>query len=163
MTKIADYAYMRNFSLEEALIPRNVVEIGNNAFFMCTNLKTLKMQNVKSVGINAFYGCIALKDIDFGNALTTIKIESFHRCTSIEKLQFPDSIESIEPMAFYACKSLKEICFGKSLSNIGYEAFDLCPVLEKITMPRQLFSNLQTKFTAIFGKPSNSIQLDLYG
>ena len=44
MTKIADYAYMRNFSLEEALIPQNVTEIGNNAFFMCTNLKTLKMQ-----------------------------------------------------------------------------------------------------------------------
>ncbi len=81
VTSIKAGAFKNNKKLKKITIPASVKTIGNNAFYGCTNLKTVvfaKKSKLASIGKNAFYNC---------KALTSVKITST-KLTKIGKKAF---------------------------------------------------------------------------
>ncbi|MDD6043003.1 MAG: leucine-rich repeat domain-containing protein [Eubacteriaceae bacterium] len=86
-----------------------------------------------------FFECNSLKDVAFGtnSQLTTIGQGSFQSCTSLETIDIPDSVTSINSGAFTKCSKLNNVTFGNNsqLINIGNSAFSCCTGLTSIDVP----------------------------
>ena len=50
--------------------------------------------------------------------------EAFEGCTNLEKISFPDSVNTINPFAFSGCFRLKDVMIPESVTRIGVYAFD---------------------------------------
>ncbi len=94
----------------------------------------------------AFKEYIILEDID--TDATEIKIPSeieglpvkhcniyFSKYENLEKVTFPDTVESLMVHQFYGCKKLKEVILPKGIQEIPYDAFHGCKNLNHINLP----------------------------
>jgi hypothetical protein len=83
-------------------IPNTVTNVGNCAFFACTNLSSVTIpDSVASIGTMAFYYCVNLIDVTI-----------------------PDGITNIGQDAFYGCFNLTEVYFQGSAPAAGADLFD---------------------------------------
>jgi hypothetical protein len=62
--------------------------------------------SLTEIGEWAFFGCSNLKNVTFGNGVTTIGINAFRSCTSLETVFISRSVASIHTGAFPACGKL---------------------------------------------------------
>ncbi|MBE6838568.1 MAG: leucine-rich repeat domain-containing protein [Ruminococcus sp.] len=93
----------------ELLIPdeikgRDVMEIGESAFFDCKNVTTVSLPD----GIEEIEAC------------------AFKNCTALTTINIPDSVEQIDGYAFSGCTGLTEITIPDSVTTIDGRAFDGC-------------------------------------
>ena len=65
---------------------------------------------------------------------------SFHRCTSLSTIDFPEDLTSIPIEAFMNCSSLTEISIPQSVTSIGYYTFAHCTALTSIDIPDSVTS-----------------------
>jgi len=129
-----DDNFLYNKTISEKItsvtISKYVVDIGDNAFRDCRNLKKITFDrkaisemfgddsnsyreykfNLKSIGNYAFSGDVSLESIDLS----------------------PQGIKSIGDYAFYGCTGLKIIKLSKTIGYIGYNAFLNCTGLEDV-------------------------------
>ena len=70
--------------------------------------------------------------------VTTIENELFYGCNSLQKIDIPESVESIGDMAFYNCIKLQSVTFLNGLKRIGSEAFNECKNLRSIEIPESV-------------------------
>lgn len=64
-----------------AVIPSDVISIGNDAFFGCEGLSSITIPNsVRTIKSGAFNGCGGIKSITIPKGLTTIEISAFGNC-----------------------------------------------------------------------------------
>ncbi len=132
---------------EKVVIPNNVTEIGDYAFYMCDELKeyefptTLKRIGVKAfaqcyhlnnfvipdsvieLGHDAFETCNDLSSITIGTGLQTIPEYAFADCYSLTSVTIPGNVKKIDSHAFYGCSGIKELHFNEGLQEIGSYAF----------------------------------------
>ena len=93
--------------LEEIVIPRNVKKIVDGgilygAFCSCENLRSVtfeKGSDLTEIGNNAFYECWSLKSIRLPNKLREIGGLAFWK-TSLTEVQIPASVQVIGKDAF---------------------------------------------------------------
>ena len=111
-------------------IPDSVKEIGDGAFFDCTNLKKIAI----SKGLNAinkftFRKCSSLTEVNIKSSLTYIGYGAFQECKSLKQLLIPP-VENIYKYAFRDCISLTSVlycCNGFRKPNVDEFAFCGCP------------------------------------
>ncbi len=104
------------------------------ALYGCTSLRRIKLTGVRVVEDNVFYGCHALTDVEFGNKLETIGVDSF-RGNSLRNIKLP-KVRSIGNGAFSECHQLTEVeLLSKDLERIEGYAFESCPRLRRIAIP----------------------------
>ena len=60
--------------------------------------------------------------------------------TTLESVELPESLTSIENNAFYKCNTLKEINIPDGVTSIGIKAFYDCTALSDVTLPAGLTS-----------------------
>ncbi len=77
------------------------------------------------------------EEID-GMPVICIDENAFYECSSIVKINMPDSIVEIMNFAFYKCTGLQEITFSKELVKIGEHAFEGCTGLTRIKIPENV-------------------------
>ncbi len=68
-------------------IPDTITEIGQNTFYGCRQLVTVKVganSSLTTIGNNAFSGCSSLKEITIPKDVTTIGNMAFNNCASLE-------------------------------------------------------------------------------
>ena len=124
---------------QNTVIPNNVVNIGEESFWGCTNLNTIKIPNsVTNIEYRAFWYCTGLESIELSNSLKHIKSGTFGMCYSLKKIELPDSLLTIGNSAFYWCTALEEIVFPNSLTEIGMDAFNFCKSLTNIEFPKSV-------------------------
>ena len=71
MAKFKEYGY--DIQNGKAIIPEWVEEIGECAFFVCKNLKSITLPRwVKKIGFGGFWGCSSLTSITIPPSATTI-------------------------------------------------------------------------------------------
>lgn len=109
----------------------------------CKNNKMLQSvsvgKNVLSIGRNAFYGCTNLKNVDMGKNIKTIGDKAFYKCTALPQIIIPENVSKIGKKAFYGDKKLASIIIQtKKLTNgrTGNGAFDGIGSGAVYTVPR---------------------------
>ena len=116
--KSLDTQVFSGSGVTEVEIPSTVTNIGNQAFYDCTNLTTVTGGTaVKSIGDYAFYNCANLTAVTIGAAVKNIGRYAFGKCTDLENVYVPDSVEKLGAYAFRYCESLKTASLPGSLYN----------------------------------------------
>lgn len=138
ITNIDDYAFYSHRNLKSLIIPESVVAIGNNAFEECGINNVVIPNTVKTLG-NELFKRSMLMNIVLPNDLTIIPKGMFYQ-TSLKNIKLPENVEIIEENAFYWCSNLRNIILPNSLTAIGDCAFLLCNNLEYVKFSDNLVS-----------------------
>ncbi|MCR4889972.1 MAG: leucine-rich repeat protein [Ruminococcus sp.] len=75
-----------------------------------------------------------IKKVIINKGVTSIGVEAFFYCLSLESITIPDSVKSIGSDAFCSCQSLKSITIPASVTSIGGGVFYSCKSLESINV-----------------------------
>ena len=127
-----------NMDMEEVILPKTVVHIGEGAFQNCKNLKIIhSLDYIDYIGRNAFYGCSSLEKIIIGK-------EWGH-----------DLI--IEDNAFFGCTKLSEIALLRHIDKIGKNAFNGFDYKES---KRNIYFYCEKKYVSFFIKINKFYGLD---
>ena len=124
-------------SITDIVLPKYLVEIGEDAF-RGADIASVEMPNtVKRLGVHAFADCKNLKNVTLSSSLTLIPMGAFSGCEALEELQVPASVKKIADLAFEA-SGLKEMELPMGVEMVGAGAFFNCQQLEKLAFPNSL-------------------------
>ena len=119
--------------MTEIVIPNGVTVIGNEAFYLCKNLKKVTLPStLEWIQDWAFAGCESLETVRIPDSVTQISIRAFSDCKNLFSLTLGASVELIEESAFENCTSLGYVKFPKSLRLLANDAFAGCTALTNI-------------------------------
>lgn len=93
-----------------------------------------KTYAVTSIGEWAFYQCSSLTRIELPQSITEIMHGAFSGCISLSQIELPISVKSIGPVAFGGCKKIKTIHFSQNVTSIDGSAFCECDLLSSIVV-----------------------------
>lgn len=152
LKSIGAEAFANCTELTSITIPDSVESFGENAFYGCSSLTNADYPEndiFTTVG-NQYSYCISIKEITIPNTITKIdgayKSDryrgAFEGCTSLEKIELPNSIEYIGSYTFLGCESLKEVTIpnNPNLTELYEGIFHKCHSLEKVTLPDNITS-----------------------
>lgn len=124
-------------TITDIVLPKYLVEIGEEAF-RGSDIASVEMPNtVKRLGVHAFADCKNLKNVTLSSSLTLIPMGAFSGCEALEELQVPASVKKIADLAFEA-SGLKEMELPMGVEMVGAGAFFNCQQLEKLAFPNSL-------------------------
>lgn len=129
VSKIGDRVFNNyKYTLTSVQIPDTVTEIGSNAFYNCTSLKSVTIQDnkpscVKKIGRQAFMFCSELTDIPILDSVTEIDSEAFHHCEELDTVTIPEGVTSVADGMFSYCYSLHTVTLSDSVTAIEERAF----------------------------------------
>ena len=139
-------------------IPSSVKRIGDEAFWCCTSLTSVKIpSSVKSIGVQAFYECKNLTSVTIPSSVTSIGNNAFSNTKWFEnqqkkspfvvvngilidgkkcegKVTIPSNVKSIDKYAFSGCNSVTSVTIPNSVKSIGEYAFYGCSSLTTVTI-----------------------------
>ena len=139
MVAIAPRAFAKDDqgSITDIVLPKYLVEIGEDAF-RGSDIASVEMPNtMKRLGVHAFADCKNLKNVTLSSSLTLIPMGAFSGCEALEELQVPASVKKIADLAFEA-SGLKEMELPMGVEMVGAGAFFNCQQLEKLAFPNSL-------------------------
>lgn len=139
-------------SLEKIIIPATVKAIGEGAFSLCKNLKTVIFEEnsqLTCIENHAFYQCVNLENIELPDSLISINQTAFYECENLKNIFIPKNVKIIENSAFFDA-GLTEIIFedDSECESIGDFAFWGCSVSE-IVIPKNISHVGDYAFTAL--------------
>lgn len=112
-------------NLTAVLILPGVPTIGNQAFYGCSSLKTLKIpEGVLHIGNQSFTGCSSLTSLAIPNTVRDIGTQAFKGCKSLATLYVPASWKGTHKLDNAGVPSTCSIVYGKTGSQEvvhGYE------------------------------------------
>ena len=113
----------------------SVTSIGEDAFYNCTGLTSVRIPNsVTSIDNSAFYWCDGLTSVTIPNSVTSIGSYAFEGCTGLTSVTIPNSVTSIGDYVFRWCTGLTSITIPNSVTSIGYDAFSDCTGLTEVNI-----------------------------
>ena len=110
----------------------DVLIVGNNAFYSCTNLTSISLPSATSIGNYAFYTCTNLTSVSLP-LVTSIDYNAFNGCTGLTSISLP-LVTDITSQTFRNCTNLTSISLP-SATSIGSQAFQNCSSLTSISLP----------------------------
>ena len=124
-----------NVVIPEKIGDETVVSLGDNAFYLCYNLKTVTIpDSVTSLGSKAFANCTALTTVNLPSSVTSIGDNAFLKCSSLTEITLPDSLENLGEAAFMQCSALTSISIPETVTEIKASTFNLCSLLATVTL-----------------------------
>ena len=131
-----------------------ITNIGNNAFYYCTNLTSVTIPNsVTSIGKRAFFNCKNLASVTIPNSVTSIGDEAFTGCIGLTSLTIPNSVTSIGEKAFSSCSGLTTVTIPNSVTSIGGQAFSNCRSLTSPIYNSHIFAYMPTSYSGAYTIP----------
>lgn len=131
--------------LTEIILPANITEIGDNAFYGCTLVDTPELpENVTKIGEYAFYNCQRLSITKLPDALESMGYCAFMGCTSLRSIiageNLANSVSGTSgmygDMLFSGCTSLEYVDLSKTkITKIGDRTFEGCTSLTTVVLP----------------------------
>lgn len=106
---IIPYFAIDDFEINEVYIPNTVRQVGEYAFYNCTNIVDVILNDgLLIIGEASFQHCINLTQIFLPSSVTNIGVGAFSSCMGLKKIVLNSDIV-IESDAFYNCTSLFDI------------------------------------------------------
>lgn len=122
--------------------PEGLTEIGPDAFFECTSLKSIYFnKNLQNINICAFTGCSSLQNLENfeSTKIETIGNYAFQNCSALTEVVFPMSINSIGVSAFEGCTALTGFTlWSTKIKKIDIATFKNCISLTSVALPRSV-------------------------
>lgn len=117
----------------------NVNTIGASAFAYSALQNAVLTDKITSIGKASFASCYNLSKLTIGSGLSTLPAGSFRSTYSLQSVEIPANIISIEMSAF-AESGLSTLIFAENsqLLEIGSSAFAFCHI-ESVFFPQSLF------------------------
>lgn len=146
---IEDFAFMNCTSLKEFEIPASVRRIRQGPWRNCKALPCFSIAKGNPVykvedgvlytisGRQLLQYPAGKKDKEYQVEFGTIEIDNaaFYGNDHLEKVFFPNSLETIQHIGFAECTALKDIEFDVGLKWIGNSAFQGCKSLKEVRLP----------------------------
>lgn len=150
------WPFWRREDITSVIIPEGVTRIGENAFYGCSGLKTLRLpESLKIIEDNAFYGCRALENCPIPQGVKTIGSGAFGGCSALagekemliidgilhccrgdlENVEIPEGVHTIGVGAFLKMAPLKSVTIPASVKRIEKNSFSGCTGLKEISLP----------------------------
>lgn len=140
----SDYKEM----ITEVTIEDDVTNIGNYAFYKCTNLEKIVIPSgVENIGSYAFGGCAGLKSVIIPDSVVTIEGNSFRDCSALTDVIIPDSVTAIGSQVFYECRALKSITVDEKNLYYSSDEYGVLFNKQKTTLIMYPIGNERTKYT----------------
>jgi hypothetical protein len=140
------------------LVIGNVTQIGNYAFYSCSQLISVTLpDSVTSIGDSAFRNCRNLQSVYYTGSISQWCAISFYDHSAgvclngaalyidgeiVENLTIPEGVTSISKGAFAFCSTLKSVTIPDSVTSIEKMAFYYCKNLETVNISQN--SHLQS-------------------
>ena len=134
---IGKWAFSYCSSLMTFLMPNSVASLGESPLSGCSKLETVRISGALGPLPSEFFSNFtSVKKVTWGASSTIRSIASrtFINCKSLETVEIPASVISIDEAAFASCSSLKSINLPVNLAYIGYNAFARSGLTE-VTLP----------------------------
>ncbi len=145
MKYIGDEAFYNSFV--ESVEFRNVQDIGNGAFKLCTKLNNVDLSDATvNIANEAFYGCNTLTELSLPQSIKYIGKGAFAECTALSDVDLSKINQSdcnIDDFAFYNCMALTNLSLSDKIARIGEGAFAAKSVtgnLKDFVFPRHISS-----------------------
>lgn len=150
--EIGGGAFKNCTSLREMAIAASITRINDSMFEGCSKLSNVEIpETVKSIGAGVFKNCISLREIvipasvtELGSSAHWDPVGVFADCTSLERVDLNQGLETIGPSTFAGCRSLASIEIPFGVKSIGCGAFRDCKSLRQISIPDSVLS-IETK------------------
>ena len=137
--EIGDNAFYQCSGLKSLTLPDGITLIGEKAFLSCTGLTNITIpKGVTFIGMSAFIYCRNLTSMTIPAGVTTVSSFTFSCCSGLRSLTLPDGLTKIGVAAFAECSGLTNLTFPSSLTKIGDNAFYKCSGLKSLTFPNGL-------------------------
>lgn len=160
---IANAVFINNSGLREIELPEGIIEIGDNCFENCIELKKINIkEGLKRIGINAFAHS-GLEEVKLPESIIEIGNGAFNNCKDLYDINLPSEIESIAGYSLentkylnnieqdeYGCKYVENILLssennGSSIIRIkagtrviGAQAFENRNDIEEVYIPKSV-------------------------
>lgn len=129
------YCYPSGREEQSFVMPEQVTEVGDYAFYGCDSLTDIQLSNrVSSIGKGAFFAC-KIHSIQLPESLIRIGDAAFGYCKELESIGIPSGVRSIGQGAFHECQELTQIDLPKGISVIEASTFQGCSNLRRIGIP----------------------------
>ena len=119
--------------VERVKVPDTVIDIGSDAFAMCTSLESLELgEGVEEIHSSCFQGCNSLTDINLPKSVRQIYKSAFEDCSALTEIALPDGLEVLNRFLFRGCVSLESVELPYGLRRIAAECFNGCSSLSDL-------------------------------
>ena len=112
-------------SLTVVTLPNSLKEIDSRVFGSCTSLVKIEILGSVEVLNAPFYGSANLKEVILHEGTKELKAV-FYCCYSLESIELPKTITTIDRYTFYNCVSLERLVLPSGVLTITADAFVNC-------------------------------------
>lgn len=115
-------------------LPESVQTISAEAFCGCTGITAMRLpQGLQFIGTEAF-AHTSIEAIDIPNSVTTIQEAAFFFCNRLQHVTLPENnvLVEVTTRLFDNCNALVHIDIPDSIQRIGNRAFEMCANLRTI-------------------------------
>lgn len=138
-TILSSEAFNHNREIEKVIIPSTLEEIEENAFSSCSFLKTVVFEphsKIRRIPAGCFYSCTSLQKINLPENLISINARAFCYCTHLSEIAVPNTVEGIGSFAFYL-SAINTITLPENLLNLPPCCFQKSD-LKSIVLPKEM-------------------------
>ena len=133
--EIGQDVFKDNKNIAVLIIPYTVERLGYRVCSGCTALREVRLSSSSSLRVisdEAFDGCSSLQKVNFPDTLKEIRSDAFSG-TALTEFTAPDSLTDIWGYAFKDCTALKSVELN-NVRNLGSGAFMNCTALESVSL-----------------------------
>ncbi len=161
VVSIEDKCFYDNKNIKSVTVPRNVNEIGTEAFSYCTALESITLPaGLRTMNEKAFYGsglktvavpsgvnvipykafaeCRALASVRLSSGIADLSPSAFENCVSLTTFKMPENVSYVGERCFYGCKALSAVKLDAKYTELPKNCFGLCSSLTSVTLPAML-------------------------